>query len=142
EGGEVDDPVDQARRAGDLAVRAEAPADIAGRGVERVEDAVERADQDKIPPDGRRGVDIAAGRVRPAQLSGARAVGVDLPVRRADEDSTVGDRGRGVEPARMPEAWLGRGTPDLPTGPSVERVDVTVVRADIDLSVRVRRGAF
>jgi len=33
EGREVDDPVDDARRAGDLAVRAEAPADIAGRGL-------------------------------------------------------------------------------------------------------------
>ena len=72
----------------------EAPPDIAGRGIERIEDAVERADQDEIPPDGRGGVDVAAGRVRPAKLAAAGAVGVDLPVRRADEDPTVGDRGR------------------------------------------------
>src|SRR6478736_2236196 len=37
---EVDDPVDHARRAGDLGTRVESPADVAGRGVERVEVAV------------------------------------------------------------------------------------------------------
>ena len=42
----------------------------------------------------------------------------------------------------MPEPLLGRGAPDLLAGASVECVDVAVVGADVDLSVRVRRGAF
>src|SRR5512133_3139739 len=42
---EIDDPVDHARRAGDLGTRVESPADIPGRGVERVEVAVVGADE-------------------------------------------------------------------------------------------------
>src|SRR5439155_101833 len=49
---EVDDPVDHARRARDLAPGIEPPADIPRRGIERVEGAVVGTDQDVPAPDG------------------------------------------------------------------------------------------
>src|SRR5215210_3625597 len=49
QGREVDDAVDHGRGARDLAARVEAPADVPGHGVERVEVAVVGADED-VPP--------------------------------------------------------------------------------------------
>src|SRR5437764_2813245 len=93
EGREVDDAVDHARRAGDLAAGVELPADVTGRGVERVEVAVVGTDEDVATPNRSRAVDEVAGSVRPAQLAGGGAEGVHLPVGRADVDAAVGDGG-------------------------------------------------
>src|SRR6266576_4508244 len=135
---EVDDPVDHARGAGDLAAGVEPPANIPRRGVERVEGAVIGADQDVPAPDGGRAVDEVAGPVRPAELAGGCAEGVHLSVGRADVDAAVGDRGIGVERAGAADPWLRGRAPDLLAGVQVERVDVGVVGAEVDAIPRLR----
>ena len=96
---EVDQAVDHARGAGDLAAGVEPPADVPSGGVERVEGAVIGADQDVPAPNGGRAVDEVAGPVRPAQLAAGGAERVHLSVGRADVDAAVCDRGIGVEGA-------------------------------------------
>src|SRR5439155_19287338 len=91
ERGEVDDAVDDGRRAGDRAVRGELPEDRSRRRVEGVERVVVRADEDAAVPDRRGAVHEAAGLVRPAQLSALLAVRVDVTVGRAEIDARVGD---------------------------------------------------
>src|SRR4051794_35928497 len=122
EGREVDDAVQDGRRAGDVALRLEAPLDVAGRGIERVEAVAVGADVDGLPRDRRRPVDVAAGALRPAQLSARGAVGVDLAVRGADVDTSVRDRRRRVELAAAPESVLRAGPPDHLPGARADRV--------------------
>src|SRR5688572_21787475 len=130
EGGEVDDAVQHGRRAGDVALRLEAPLDVARGGVERIEAVAVRADVDGPAPDGRRRVDIAARALRPAELPARRAVGVDLAIGRADVDAPVGDGGRGVELAAAPEPVLRPRPPDHLPRARPDRVEVAVVGAD------------
>src|SRR5206468_11002217 len=100
------DAPDHGRRAGDLAVRPEPPADVAGRRIEGVEPAAVRAGEHEPVPHRRRRIDIAAGAIGPAQLPRGRAVGVHLAVGRADVDAPVGDGGRRVEAGTAVEAAL------------------------------------
>src|SRR4051794_34143828 len=129
---EVDDAVDHARGAGNLAAGVEPPADIARGRVERIEGAVVGADHDVAAPDRGRAVDEVAGPVRPAELAARGAVGVHLPIGRAEVDASVGDGRVRVEGAGAADPRLRRGAPDLLAGARIERVDMRVVGAEID----------
>src|SRR5437867_1478114 len=110
---EVDNAVDHARRARNLAPGGKPPADVARRGIEGVEGAVVGADEHVAAPDGRRAVDEVSGAVRPAQLSarGSESGDVVRPV--ADEDEVAGEKRRAL-------AWADRALPANPAGLRVE----------------------
>src|SRR5207244_723610 len=78
---EVDDAVDDRRRAGDLARRLEPPDDRSCRGVEAIEPLAVGAGVDALSPHGRRGVDVAARTGCPLEVTARRAEGIDLAVR-------------------------------------------------------------
>ena len=120
----------------------ELPADVTGRGVERVEVAVVGTDEDVATPNRSRAVDEVAGSVRPAQLAGGGAEGVHLPVGRADVDAAVGDGGIRVERAGAADSRLRRSAPDLLAGLQVERIDVRVIGAEEDPVPRQRDRAL
>ena len=107
--GDVDDVADRRERADHLAAGGAAPAQAAVLGVERVDVAVEGADEDGRRAvlgvgDGRAGVGVAAGRVAPGELAVAGLEAVDAAVVVAGVDAAEGDRGGRVEGARGAEA--------------------------------------
>ena len=123
-------------------LRLEAPLDVAGGGVERVEAAAVGADVDGLPPDRGRRVDVAARALRPAQLPARGAEGVDLPVGRADVDAPVRDRRRRVELAAAAEPVLRARPPDHLARAGADRVEIAVVGADEEPVARLRDRAL
>ena len=77
--------------------------------------------------------------MRPAEPPTLGAERIDLAVGRADVDAVVRDRRRRVERPRAAEPRLPRRVPELPPGPRRERVEATVVGADVD-PPRCERG--
>jgi hypothetical protein len=140
-GGEVDDPVHDARGPVDRRRGGEAPDPVAGRGVERHEVAVVSADIDVAAPDGGGGVDVGARPLRPEHPPARRAECIQRPVRVPDEDAAVGDRGRRVEELAPSETGLRARPPDEPPGARVDRVETAAVGPEVHLSVRVGRRA-
>src|SRR4029077_7085502 len=114
----------------------------AGRRVERIEIARERAREDALLVDGGRRVDVAAGPVRPAQLPARGAERIDLAVGRADVDAVVPDGGGRIKRPKAAEPLLGRRLPDELAGLRVQRVDVMVVGAEVDAPTRERDRAL
>ena len=120
----------------------EAPARLAGAGVEREEPPAVRADEDEPVPDRRRRVDVAAGRVRPAAGAPSRRR-TRTPCRR----STRCTRGRTRPPASSRTGPCRTGaaapTPRQTIVPAArEAVHVAVVRADEETAARVRERAL
>ena len=140
-GGEVDETVDDARRAVDRGRGLEAPQPVPGRRVERHELTVVRADVDPLPPDRGRRVDVVAGALGPQQPAARGTEGVERAVRVPDEHAAVRDRRRGVEELAAPEAGERLSAPAKASRAGVQRVDAAAVRSEVDLSVRERRRA-
>ena len=140
-GGEVDEPVDDARCPVDGGRGLEPPEPVAGSGVEGHELSVVGADVHALAPDGRPRVDVVPGPLRPQQPAAGRAERVERPVRVPDEDPAVRDRRRGVEELPAAEAGERLCPPLDPACPSVERVEAASVGSEVDLSVRERRRA-
>ena len=140
-GGEVDETVDDARRAVDRGRSLKAPQPVPCRRVERHELTVVRADVDPLPPDRSPRVDVVAGALGPQQPSARGAEGVERAVRVPDEHAAVRDRRRRVEELAAPEACECLRAPAQPPGAGVQRVDAAAVGAEVDLPVRERRRA-
>ena len=140
-GGEIDETVDDARRAVDRGGGLEAPKPVPGRRVERHELTVVRADVDPLPPDRSRRVDVVAGALGPQQPSARSAEGVQGAVGIPDEHAAVRDGRRRVEELAAPEACQCLRAPAQPPSAGVDRVDAAAVRAEVDLSVREGRRA-
>jgi len=139
--GEVDQPVDHARRAVDRRRRLEAPQPVPGRRVERHELTVVRADVDPLPPDRSRRVDVVAGALRPQQPSARGAEGVESAVRVPDEHAAVRDRRRRVEELAATEARKCLRAPAQPPSAGIHGVEAAAVGPEIDLPVCERRRA-
>ncbi len=140
--GEIDEPVDDARRAVDRGRALEAPDPVSGSRVERHEEPVVGSDEDAPPPDRGRGVDVIAGALSPQQPSAGGAEGIQGAVGVPDEDPAVRDRRRGVEELAAPEACECLRAPAQPSSAGVQRIEAAAVGAEVDLSVRERRRAI
>jgi hypothetical protein len=143
--GDVDDVADRRERADHLAAGRAAPAQAAVLGVERVDVAVEGADEDGRRAvlgvgDDRARVGVAAGRVGPGEGAVGGVVGVDAAVVVAGVDPPVGHRGGRVELAGAAEAGAERAAlPDQPAALGVDRVHVAAVVADVEAAAVVGR---
>ena len=104
----------------------EAPAHLAGGGVDGVQEAVVAAHDHEPVDDQRAGPDAARRGVAPARTAGVGLQRVQAAVVAAHVQHAVGDRGRGDDPL------LRREVPDPRAGAGVEGADLVVVAADVD----------
>jgi hypothetical protein len=140
-GREVDEAVEDSRRAHDPTGRMEAPAEVAGARVDCREVPVPGPDVHHVPPDRGRRVDVGPRLTGPEQVPGRRPERVDGPVCVADEDASVGNGGGGVEVLTPAEPGERLRVPALTPGARAEGKDAAAVRPDVDGPVRVGRRA-
>lgn len=136
---EVDEAVENRRRAHDPAGRVEAPAEVPCARVDRGEPAVPRSDEHHVPPHRGGRVHIRPRLARPEQMAGGRSVRVDGPIRVAEVHAPVCNCRSGVEVLPPAEARERLRAPSLLARPRIEGVHAAAVRAHVDGSVGVRR---